>query len=428
MTAEDARLEHRYELSAVSATVLADSGISVERGYGLEAVQGQVVFDWHAGFGVNLSGDDAMAQFGSDGPLEVRLANGRQISVTALWSQPRIPNGGWDVRGSFESVLHGDPGAPLVDVIFHAANWPHSHFGTDGHPPFRTVVEADVWELTLDKVADYDHIAREARLRRSGATTHIARLRRLDGQAFTWSAVHDAFRSLHFVMSFTTGHHVAPMFATGVDAEGRVVVEEWGDYKRDPMSGVIAWSSPFIRRTSLGELWPVALQYWQDERTRGMLTVALELYLDAQKGRNVETRLVSAQAGLELLAWEFLTRRGQALDPDKVDGKTAPWRFRKLLGRMGVAVDVPATLTEARSQLSGHDGPKAIADVRNEIVHPKDLELGDGALRIEILRLATWYLELAILHLLDYHGNHINRTQTLPLFEGEGDPVPWAAN
>lgn len=427
MAAEELRLEPRYHIASVTPTVLIDDGISVVRDTGFEIVEGQVVFDWHAGFRVELSGEDALAQFRSGDPLTVRLPDERWITVNALWSRRTLPNGGWQVRGSAESTLHGDPAALIVELLFHATNWPHAHFGTDGHPDFRTVIEAGPWELTLDRVGDYEEIAREARLRRSGATTHMGRIRQTDGRAFTWTEVQHALEALRFVMSFAAGHHVAPMFATGLDGQGKVAVEEWGDYKRDPMAGVIAWSSAFIRRNALGDLWPIALDHWQYPRVRRMLNVALGMYLDAQTGRNLETRLVSAQAGLELLAWEQLTQPPEGLDPEKVDKKPAPWRLRKLLGRMAVDATVPTTLTETRGQLPGHDGPQAVSTIRNGVVHPKGLDReGDGVLTFEILRLATWYLELAILHHLGYQGKHLNRTQQLPLFEGSGDNVPWA--
>lgn len=76
-----------------------------------------------------------------------------------------------------------------------------------------------------------------------------------------------------------------------------------------------------------------------------------------------------------------------------------------------------------------HDGPAVICRLRNQIIHPKDvasLMALDSEATHGVLRLATWYVELALLRLLGYSGEHLNQTRALPLFDGRGEPVPWS--
>jgi hypothetical protein len=44
---------------------------------------------------------------------------------------------------------------------------------------------------------------------------------------------------------------------------------------------------------------------------------------------------------------------------------------------------------------------------------------------VEAWQLATWYLQLAILRLLDYHG-HYRTALVFGGSEARSDPVPWA--
>ncbi len=219
-----------------------------------------------------------------------------------------------------------------------------------------------------------------------------------------------------------------PLFAVGTAPQGRVV-EEWATYRGDPFGGVINWCTNLLRGEAIQAMWPAILDPWIDCDEQRLLAVALELYLDAQKGRNIETRLVSAQAGLELLAWYFLTKRAPHMDPDRVDRKKAPWRLRRLVERLDLDPAVPQTLEAVTATWPGMDGPTVVCHLRNQVTHPTDISSllqRDSQAKHGVLRLATWYLELATLRLLDYKGSYLNQTLPLPIFEGRGEPVPWA--
>ena len=389
-----------------------------------------VCFDWHGGLRVSVSGESSSIpwRFEDDDPLRLRISDSRWIEVSSLWSTSRFPGGAWEVEGRVLPVIHGDADEPLGSILVHIANFPRSTFGSDGVPEFRTVASDDEWQLALDVIDDYEPVARETRLSRGGATTHVGLIRRTDGRNFTWDEAAQSLGAARFLLSFIAGHRVAPMFAVGFDAVGSPQVEEWADYRRDTLGGVIGWCSDLFRSEAVESLWPPTLDLWRQPRQWQILTVALEFYLDAQKGRNLETRLVSAQAGLELLAWEYLTQRESKLDAARVDGKSAPWRLRRLLERIEVPPAVPGDLLGVSELWPNDDGPEVIRRLRNMIVHPTDLEslLGHASdAKHEVLRLATWYLELAVLHYLGYQGNHLNRTRPLPIFEGRGEPVPW---
>ena len=427
----DVRLQPVFDIRPGGPVELYRGEAVLEAGDTELAGDAHVRFDWHGGLRASVSGESSSLawRFEDDDPLRLRISDSRSVEVSSLWSTSRFPAGAWEVEGRVLPVIHGDTAVPLASVLVHVANFPRSSFGSDGVPKFRTVSSDDEWQLVLDVIDEYEPVAREARLSRGGAATHVGQIRRTDGRSFTWEDAAHPREAARFLLSFIAGHRVAPMFAVGFDAAGSPQVEEWADYRRDALGGILGWCTDLLRSTAVESLWPPTLELWKQPRNRRMLTVALEFYLDAQKGRNLETRLVSAQAGLELLAWEYLTEREPRLEATLVDGKGAAWRLRRLLERIEVGASVPGDLVAITDLWPDADGPEAIRRLRNVIVHPKDLELllgGVADVKHDILRLALWYLELAVLYFLDYRGNHLNRTRPLPIFEGGGEPVPWA--
>jgi hypothetical protein len=75
------------------------------------------------------------------------------------------------------------------------------------------------------------------------------------------------------------------------------------------------------------------------------------------------------------------------------------------------------------------DGPKAITEVRNFIVHPgkENKRLTGREIPYwEVLNLALWYLELVFLHLFGHEGVYANRLIS-GRYIGDVSPVPlWS--
>ena len=151
----------------------------------------------------------------------------------------------------------------------------------------------------------------------------------------------------------------------GIASDGRHAVEESVSHRRDPFGGVLTWCSELFQAQAIETLWEPVVRKLDDLEEHQFMTVGLEFYLDAHRGRNLETRLVSAQAGLELLAWHFLARVEPSQDPAQVDRKDAPWRLRRLIERLGLQPAVPVDLEEVRATWPALDGPSVICNLRN---------------------------------------------------------------
>ena len=129
------------------------------------------------------------------------------------------------------------------------------------------------------------------------------------------------------------------------------------------------------------------------------------------------------------MAWQWLTRVDN-LDPNKVDSKNADWRIRRMLKSMKVPIDIGSSTTVLADFAGGRDGPKTIADLRNRVVHPKDgadiLHISSAVLKQEAWNQSLWYVEVALMKLCQWDGPYLDRTQSLPLWEGNVSHPPWA--
>ena len=55
------------------------------------------------------------------------------------------------------------------------------------------------------------------------------------------------------------------------------------------------------------------------------------------------------------------------------------------------------------------DGPRAIVELRNDLVHAKKRHDDDAEAQIDALRLGQWYIELILLKKFKYLGRYKNR-------------------
>jgi len=135
---------------------------------------------------------------------------------------------------------------------------------------------------------------------------------------------------------------------------------------------------------------------------------------------------VLSQVGLELLAWKLFAD-GSDVKLDQFDKLPAADKLRLLLDKAKIPQAIPSELEDlARAAKANNwrDGPQALTEIRNGIVHGQKLE---KVLRLsidvrrDIWVLGLWYLELTLLWLMRYSGLYVNRCAS-----GKYELVPWA--
>lgn len=384
------------------------------------------------GLGVKLVTEVHGYSMEQGGSVTVQIPSVGEIRVDVRQSHVSSATRTWRFQATVNADV-GDTAAELTRVDFQVVNFPpwtqSSSDRRSDDRNWRLRLEADGWRIVLDQMLGAHDREKILKMDRGGAVMHAGRLERSSGTPFSWEQAQELCHGLTVLLTFAGGDRATVLLPVGYDADGAPVVHDWRDLRRESYRGRHRWCGA-LHAGAIVDVWRQFLDLWNDPESRAVVQVAVELYVEAQHGDNLETRTVHAQDALELLAWHWLVERLQ-FDSDRIDRKDADWRIRKMLTELDIPIHVPDTMPVARRQWEGRDGPKAISELRNAVIHPTDLA---GLLAIpsdakeQVLRLAMWYADLALLRLLDYQGRHLNRAGELPIFNGRGEAVPWAGH
>ncbi len=163
-----------------------------------------------------------------------------------------------------------------------------------------------------------------------------------------------------------------------------------------------------------------------DPEWRDCLEWAIYWWLSANHiTQSSETSILASQAGLESLMPAVLRHYGHVSARELKDLRTAAEKIRRTLKILRIPHTIPGQLDQLQAVASSRnwDGPSALTQVRNALVHP---EKGDEeGLAFEASQLGMWYLELVLLFLFGFKGQIFNRNVfRAPWYER--DFVPWA--
>jgi hypothetical protein len=361
------------------------------------------------------------------------LVAGLNATVPAFVTHASLGRGA--VGGSRDPSSTGSA-SHIVDVRFLVANLPDflgeplsDDHSRSGFWAGRLALRHPKWLITLDERRDYRDVY--ARLKAEGGfeITHTGALRRSDGQAFSDEEAGEMLNVLAGCLGLATGAWAPPVAATGVDSAGNVVWREWNS----------RWTSPWISRLSgfdrhkhdLSGAFAGYVDRWSDPVWNEPLRVATQMYVEANGPITADTSLVLGQALLELIACVRFVEELQTRTPADFDNPRAKAseRLRDLLAWIGISTMIPASLAaldHEAAQRGWADGPHAITEMRNSLVHPRQrqrLTTTPVHARIDLHELVLWYAELALLRLIDYRGGYANRLGAKAT--GIVEDVPW---
>jgi hypothetical protein len=293
--------------------------------------------------------------------------------------------------------------------------------GTQGQVPF----SVPGWDLVL-AVADEQPFDKQQ--------SFIVEAVPNAGQTIDLEAVDTLSLLLLRILSFLTGSDVGVVPVVGLDANDEVVAARWAAPRVNLDHTPLRWCYEGDVAIALPQLAAGRAQLETDPVLAKCLDRAIALHLATNGPEVLDVKLPVACSGLELLAWSVLQQHGW-LSPRAIRSKslTAPDRAQLFLKWAGIPTDLPQSmpaLAQRRRNL-GQPTMQAVElaiNVRNKVVHPPDkissVEWPSGAELFEAWQLATWYLELGILRLLEYRGNYQSRLQ-LGGWSGQTVPVPW---
>lgn len=242
-------------------------------------------------------------------------------------------------------------------------------------------------------------------------------------------------RRLFILLSFIADREVdGPV--CGLDDDGNVVWAEWTTPRVKPGKTGITWCPAPLVEAALPELTKGFSAEASDPDLETIIDRAIGYSLAANGDEVIEVRIPIVCSGLELLAWAVLQREDWLIATDAHRRLGTAARVRLFLKWARIPTAVPPSLPLLLAHLSalgqpGWEGPEILFNVRNAMVHPPkhltEPEWPDADLLFEAWQLGTWYLELALLRVLGYHGQYWSRIK-LGRSAADSEPVPWVAS
>jgi hypothetical protein len=333
---------------------------------------------------------------------------------------------------------------PLSAVLFHVVSFynfiaPRDLIITDDKRSYRSgraIIEVDEWRVIVDAVDGIKDISDSLSRNGGYAITHHGKLVTRDGSTFSPDPAEDFLGALHYFLSFCRGSWVDVMLPVGIDTDGEVCWEQWGERQIDPWERRLSWFDEY-HGGLLGEVFPGFWRLWKNPRWRDPIKTAIYWYVRSNNTRGVGTdgAIVLAQAALEQLSWMFLVEERKALSPEGFEKLSAADTLRLLLSTLKIPLGVASELKELEKLAKefNWDGPAAFTELRNSMVHPGKMEkqkkkLGGSRLPVtDAWRLGLWHLELALLALFEHNGVYASRLK-LPHIPGTVTNVPWSTS
>jgi hypothetical protein len=216
----------------------------------------------------------------------------------------------------------------------------------------------------------------------------------------------------------------------GLDDSGQVVWADWWTPHAEPAGQ--RWCPDSQVVAALPVLADGLSALDGDRGLEACVDRAVSLLLAINEPGLLDVKIPIVCSGLELLGWSILQHR-QWLMPDDLDRLSAGARTRLLLQWAGIPIDLPSDFTalhgwRGRGGRSHTAGPELIFEIRNRVVHPpkrlSDPEWPNADELWEAFKLATSYLELALMRILDYHGRYSSRLDSKG-WAGRTEHVPW---
>ena len=333
--------------------------------------------------------------------------------------------GSGGIRGRVDRVAGGaanfEPGmGPRVtELRAHLPNFLNiggarlARDGGDGDYCGRIEFDVEPWRVTLDSI---EGKATEVLKTTGGFVfTHILSCRRVDGADFDPMDLKELLFDLDTVLSFCAGHWVGVSLATGHEAGGALVWENWRLPWLAPYEEGRTWFPNYYSEGVLEAVVPAFVKASCDPVVGRVLRTAVHWHVQANGSHSsIDGSIVVALTALELLAWNELVTRG-TMTPEAFEKEGAHGKIRRYLAAKSIpCASVPSELADLAAFVAAEqgcsDGVEGLTRIRNRTVHPPKAS-GFKDFSFEVLEQAWRYvlylLERSILAEIGYHG-HIN--------------------
>ena len=291
------------------------------------------------------------------------------------------------------------------------------------------LLEFSGWRIIVQSLpGGATHYANK-RVREEGGCflTHVVKLERLDGSAFSGEIAGDQLHMLSQFLSLVLGQDCSTVCNVGLDASGERVWQTFAAPR--PVSRVQSWFHE-PRADQVEKLFPLFVKRWEQSQTwRDCLEQAIYWYIQANTDGaylQIQSATILTQAALERLAYHYAVVDRQMVSEEGFKKLWVSDQLRMLFVGLGIPVAFDDLTPDLKRISKKTDRPQVLTNIRNSLVHPKS-ERHDITCYVDAWRLGLWYLELTILALCGYGGVYQNRLRPTP-YAAQLRRVPWCEN
>ncbi|GAB3027754.1 hypothetical protein GCM10027051_35880 [Niabella terrae] len=239
---------------------------------------------------------------------------------------------------------------------------------------------------------------------------------------------------LRYFLSFLNGQRTAPLFLFG-HKNDEIVWQHYGNFNPSPFMQIENWGTRYSKM-ELGPAWANFLKLWDVPDHASFLTFAIRWYVEANtKNGFPEGALIMAQTALELIFNWWIVENKKIILGSDAKNLSAENKIRLILSNSNVPAELPlyilADFKQHNYKEEHNDGPNFIVTLRNAIVHAnqnKRKKIFELSSRITFLalQLSLWYVEMALLRILEYQGKYYDRNNSIRWHGTDHEHyVPW---
>ena len=253
--------------------------------------------------------------------------------------------------------------------------------------------------------------------------THVGFIERIDRTTFAAKDIDNLLKATRAFVSFARGSACGLTLVKATTINGEDKFLEWGATHTEPwICGSETWLLTTEGGDILSQLFPTFYEFCGDLNWRDTMFSVVDWYLNSNDSP-FHVGIILAQAALEALSYKELGRKVRPVDN----------QIRKALSSIGVSEKIPASCRELNRWTSSierssarppGDGPEAITQIRNDLVHAgKRFGHIPAEVQMDALRLSQWYIEMILLNKLGHVGQYRNRVSEFG--RGSTEYVPW---
>ena len=359
-----------------------------------------------------------MASFAPPETIALFDAKGQRINggpAGNTWSADGILKLKWRLLPEPVSV-DGNDATRMTQLVAHVFNLEmHLWQGSPGKPGLLEL-EHGPWKVRIRTLKQDPERSRNIRL------THVVGFDQAGG-CFSGQDADRLLQATGSFLTFANGGMCRLECPSGWDSAGKQVWAQWSspsEWRRKRLGWFDGrYAEPLV------ELFPGFMDRWMTEGWGDALGSAIWWYAQAiSSPLTADQGIVAAQVAMERLSYEYCVRERALVSEQGFKKLWVSDRYRLLLRSLDVPIEIPdaaKTLISASKKEKWVDGPHALTEIRNRLVHSgrKRAQL-QGECYVDAWLLATRLLELTVLALCSFKGEYSNG------MTGLKEPVPWA--